>query len=90
MLPIIMHMRFRRPGHRGFGLYFPVIIAWIILAALLIAVFPFMLIGALVTWRTYPGRLLLLIYPMLAAVLWNLSGLHVEVKDAENDILIAF
>ncbi len=90
MLPLIMHMRFRHPGRRGFGFYFPIIIIWIILAALLVAIFPFMLIGALVTWRSYPGRLLLLIYPMLAAVLWNLSGLHVETRDAENDILISF
>jgi hypothetical protein len=90
MLPIMMHMRFRRPGGRGFGFYFPIIIVWIIVAALLIAIFPFMLVGALVTWGDYPGRRLLLIYPMLAAVLWNLSGLHVETKDAENDILIAF
>jgi peptidoglycan/LPS O-acetylase OafA/YrhL len=90
MLPLIMHLRIRRPGRRGFGFYFPVFIVWIILAALLIAVFPFMLLAAFLTWGDYPGPRLLLIYPMLAAVLWNLSGLHIETKDAENDILIAF
>jgi hypothetical protein len=90
MLPIIMHFRFRRPGHRGFGLYFPIILVWIILAALLIVLFPFILLAALVTWSSGPGRLLLLIYPMMASVLWNLSGLHVETKGAENELLISF
>jgi hypothetical protein len=90
MLPLIMHLRIRRPGSRGFGLTFPIIIVWVILAALLIAVFPFMLLAALLTWNDYPGPRLLLIYPMLAALLWNLGGLHIETKDAENDLLIAF
>ena len=34
--------------------------------------------------------MLLLVYPMLFSVLWHLTGLHVEVRDAENGVLISF
>ena len=90
MFPFWLRLRISKPGHRPFRLWFPVILIWIILAALLIALFPLMLLAALITWRRGPGKLLILIYPMLAAVLWNLSGLHIEAKDDENDVLIDF
>ena len=90
MFPLLMHLKVRRPGRRGAGFYFPIILIWIILAALMIVLLPFMILGALVTWRRGPGRFLLLVYPMTAAVLWNLSGLHIETKDDENDVLIDF
>jgi len=90
MLPIMMHLRVRQAGRRGFGFFFPIIIIWIILAALLLVLLPFMLLAAILTWRRGPGRFLVLLYPMLASILWNLSGLHVETKDAENEFLISF
>ena len=90
MLPVLVHFKFKRPGRPGFGLWFPVIIVWIILAALLLVLLPFVLLAALSTWRRGPGRALLFLYPMFFSVLWNLSGLHLEVDRPENDILIEF
>jgi len=90
MLPFWLRLRVCKPGRRGFRLWFPVILIWIILGALLIALFSLVLLAALITWRNGSGRFLLFLYPMLAAVLWNLSGLHIEAKDDENDVLIDF
>jgi len=90
MFPFWLRLRISKPGQRGFRLFFPVILIWIILAALMIALFPLVLLAALITWRRGPGKFLILMYPMLAVVLWNLSGLHVETRDDENDILIDF
>jgi len=90
MLPILMHFRIRKDGHRAFGFFFPIILIWIILAALLIILFPFVLSAAILTWRRGPGRMLLLVYPMMATVFWHLSGLHIETKNVENEILIDF
>jgi hypothetical protein len=90
MLPILVHFRVRKDGKRPFGIYFPVILVWIILAALLIILFPFVLLAAVLTWRRGPGRWLLLVYPMMASVLGHLSGLHIETKNVENEILIDF
>ena len=90
MLPFWLRLRVGKPGRRPFRLWFPIILIWIILAALLIALFPLVLLAALATRRNGPGKFLILFYPMLAAVLWNLGGLHIEAKDDENDILIDF
>lgn len=79
MLPMIVRLRFREPGRRGFRLWFPVVVAWALLAALMILVFPFMLLAALVTLRGGPGLRLLLVYPLLASVLWHLGGLTIDV-----------
>jgi predicted exporter len=90
MLPVFVHFRIRKDGKRPFGIYFPVILIWIILAALLLILLPFVLLAAAITWRRGPGRFLLLVYPMTASILWHLSGLHIETQSVENEILIDF
>ena len=90
MFPILVRLRIRSAGRRGVSLWFPVILIWIILWALMILALPFVLLAAVLTLRRGPGLLLLAAYPMLFALLWNLSGLHVETRDAEDDVLISF
>jgi len=90
MLPLLVRFKVKEPGRRGFGLWFPVILIWIILAALMLVLLPFMLLAALITiWRG-PGLKLLLVYPLLAAVLWHLSGLTIDVDQKERALLIDF
>ena len=90
MLPMIVRLRVREPGRRGFGLSFPVIIIWVLLAALMLVLLPVLLLAALVTWRRGPGPILLLVYPLLASVLWNLGGLTVDVDQKDRAFLIDF
>ena len=90
MLPFWMKLRISKPGERRFTLGFPVILVWIFVAALMILLLPFVLIAALATWGRGTGRVLLLAYPLVWAVLWNLSGLHIETKSAGTDLLIDF
>jgi hypothetical protein len=85
-----MRLKIRPSRKRGVSLWLPVILIWIILFALMLVILPFILLAALVTWRRGPGRILLASYPALIAILWNLSGLHVETRDDENDVLISF
>ena len=84
MLPLIVRFKFQQPGRRGFGLWFPVIVIWVLLAAVMLAILPLMLLGALFTLGRGPGWRLLLVYPLLAAVLWNLGGLIIDV-DQKNE-----
>ena len=87
---MLIRFKIKEPGRRGFGLWFPVIIIWILLAALMLVLLPFLLLAALVTsWRG-PGLRLLLIYPLLASVLWNLGGLTIDVDQKERVLLIDF
>ena len=89
MIPMLMRLRIsRNPGR--YGLLLPVFLVWILLFALMVVLFPFVLIAALVTWRSGQGKWLLLTYPLLISVLIHLSGLHIEVEQREQNILIAF
>lgn len=90
MMPMIMRMRVYEKGKRPFRFFFPVILIWIIVAALLIVLLPFVLIAALVTWRSGPGKLLLIAYPIFFTVLFQLSGLHIEIANLKREFLIHF
>jgi hypothetical protein len=90
MFPIVMRLRIRPQGRRGLPLWLPVILVWLILWAVMIVLLPFMILGALVTWSRGPGLKLLFAYPLLFTLLWHLSGLHVETRNAANDVLISF
>ena len=59
-------------------------------AVLMLLLLPFILPAALVTWRRGTGRILLLAYPLVWTVLWNLSGLHIETNSSGNDVLVDF
>jgi hypothetical protein len=89
MIPMLMRLKVsRNPGK--YGVLLPVFLVWILLFALLIVLFPFVLIAALLTWRSGQGKWLLLTYPLLISVLFHLSGLHIEVEHPDENILIAF
>ena len=90
MMPMIMTMRVYEEGKRPFRFFFPVILIWIIVAALMIVLLPLVLIAALVTWRSGPGKLLLIAYPIFFSVLFELSGLHIEIVNLKRELLIHF
>jgi len=90
MIPMIMKMRIYEEGKRSFRFFFPVILIWIFVAALLIVLSPLVLIAALITWRSGPGKLLLFAYPIFFSVLFQLSGLHVEIGNLKRELLIHF
>ncbi len=90
MLPLLMRFKIRQPGRRGFGLWFPVVFIWVLLAALMLVLLPFVLVGALVSAGRGPGLRLLVIYPLLASVVWHLGGLKIDIEAAESAFLIDF
>ena len=89
MIPMLMRLKVSRNPKR-YGLLLPVFLVWILVFALMVVFFPFVLIASLFTWRTGQGKWLLLTYPLLISVLFHLSGLHIEVEHSEQNILIAF
>ena len=90
MLPLIVRLKVKEPGRRGFGLWFPVIIVWALLAALMLVLLPFVLLAALVTLGRGPGPRLFLVYPLLGSVLWHLGGLTIDVDQKDSEFLIDF
>jgi hypothetical protein len=91
MIPTIMRLDIRKRDRRGVRLLFPVILVWIIVFALLIAAFPFVLIAALAMRRNGPGIRLLLLYPGFFAAIFSLSGLRVDVASrGDGKVFISF
>jgi hypothetical protein len=91
MIPMIMRVDIRNQDQKGVWLFFPVILVWIIAFAFLIAVLPLVLVAALVTLPRGPGVRLLLLYPVLFAAVFALSGLRVDVASHRNNkVFISF
>ncbi|MHB8094443.1 MAG: hypothetical protein ACYDH0_05815 [Candidatus Aminicenantales bacterium] len=90
MLPMLMHFKIRRPGRRGFSLWFPVVLVWILAAALMVLLLPLVLLAALWERRMGRGWSVLLIYPMLASLLWHLGGLRIDIGREENGFSMKF
>ncbi len=89
MIPIFMRLKIGRKPDK-YGLLLPIFLVWILLFTLMIILLPFVLVAALLTWRSGQGKLLLLIYPLLISLLFQLSGLHIEIGRSEQSVLIAF
>ncbi len=90
MLPMIMKMRVAGESGKRFSLVFPIILVWILLFALLLVLLPLVLLAAILSAPWGPGFRLLLVYPLLVAVLFNLSGLHIDVRDARHELYLHF
>jgi prepilin signal peptidase PulO-like enzyme (type II secretory pathway) len=89
MIPLFMRLRVGRNPDK-YGVLLPVFLVWILLFALMLVLFPFVLVAALFTWQSGKGKLLLLTYPLLISLLFKLSGLHIEVGRSKENVLIAF
>jgi hypothetical protein len=88
MIPIFMKMHIREKNKNKIRLYFPLICIWILMAAIMIALSPLILIAALISWPLGYGRSLLLIGPRLLTVIGALSGLVVQVEGSDEKVYI--
>jgi len=85
MMPMSLRLDIRGRDRPGVVLWFPVIVVWLILFALMIAALPFLLVAALATMRGKPGMRLLLVYPVAFTVINALSGLRIDVDGRGKD-----
>jgi len=84
MIPAIMKMHIHEKDKNRIRLFFPLIIIWILLFALMIALFPLILVVSLILWPFGYGEKFLLFGPRLISVISALSGLVVQVEDIDN------
>jgi hypothetical protein len=87
--PCLMHIRIHNEEHH-FGLWLPLFLAWLILAALLIALLPIFLIVLLVALPFGWGEFILLLGPRFYNILCALRGLKVDVDRANEKVEILF
>lgn len=90
MIPMLLKMKIPRTTKEPITLYFPLFIAWIILFIILLAFLPILLLVALFTWHKGYGKILVLSYPMLFALLWNMQGLLIDVEAKKDTVFLSF
>jgi hypothetical protein len=88
MIPLTMRLRVRKTGRKAVDLWFPVILALIPVVLLLIAIFPLVLIAALLASIGGQGGTVLRLYALLFVVLFMMSGLRIEVGGPEDEFAI--
>jgi hypothetical protein len=87
--PCLLHLRVHNEEH-SFGLWLPLFLAWLILAALLIALLPIYLIVLIVAWPAGWGEFVLLLGPRLYNILCALKGTKVDVDRRNEKVEILF
>jgi hypothetical protein len=83
--PCLMHVRIHNEEHH-FGLWLPLFLAWLILAALLLALLPVFLILLIVALLFGWGEFMLLLGPQFYNILCALRGLKVEIDKTNEKV----
>jgi hypothetical protein len=84
-----MHVRIHN-GEHNFGLWLPLFLAWLILAALLLALLPVFLILLIVALPFGWGEFVLLLGPRFYNILCALRGLKVEIDRTNEKVEVLF
>ena len=87
--PCLMHVRIHNEEHH-FGLWLPLFLAWLILAALLLALLPVFLILLIVALSFGWGEFMLLLGPRFYNILCALRGLKVEIDRTNEKVEVLF
>jgi hypothetical protein len=87
--PCLLHLRIYNEEH-NVSLWLPLFLAWLILAALVLAFLPLYLILLIFSWSLGWGEFMLLLGPRLYAILCALKGLKVDVNRQKEQIAITF
>jgi hypothetical protein len=88
--PSILRLRLRRGRKRGTALWVPLILIWPVLAAVWIALWPGLLLLALLSRRRGAVRAIALGAPRLLVLGCHLRGLRVTVQGRDGEVHVAF
>jgi hypothetical protein len=89
--PLLLRMELSRPDVKGYNVFWlPVFLAWIILAAIFLALMPLILFIALVALFFGFGKSVLLFIPLVCNVICNLHGMEINVKKKDRTIVLSF
>ena len=75
---------------RRVSLWIPLILVWPLAVALYLVLLPFILLAAVVTWRSGWGKPILLMGPVLFRLYCALRGLEVDVAERRRSVLVYF
>ncbi len=88
MIPMFMKILIVKQNRKKVRLFIPLIIFWILLFALLLVFIPILIICALVFWKKGYGKLFIYAYPLIFSLVWELSGLNVQIGKGEKEVVV--
>jgi len=88
MIPLILKLRIRDKNQRRFGIWLPLFILWLIILPLLAIPAPLIFLAALILWPGRYGRIILYSYFAIFTVIWNLSGLNLDIQSKDSIVYL--
>jgi hypothetical protein len=88
MIPLILKLRIKDKNQRRFGIWLPLFLIWLIVLPLLALLAPLVLLAALILWPGGKGRLVLYSYLAIFSLIFNLSGLKIDVQSKDSIVYI--
>ena len=87
MIPLFLQLRVKQRNNRVFGIWVPIFLLWLILLPLLAAFSPLIFLIALILWKKGKGRLILFSYIGIFALIFNLSGLKLDIGARDRNMV---
>ena len=87
MIPLILRLRVKDKENKRFGIWLPLFLLWLVILPLLVIPAPIILLVALILWPGGKGRLVLFSYMAVFELIFNLSGLKVDVESNEGSVV---
>lgn len=89
--PLLLRLTIAKTeGHGLIVLWLPAFIAWLILAAIFIALSPLIILATLIAVPFGWGKTVLLLVPLVCNVICNLRGLEVKIEKKDSTIFLSF
>ncbi len=89
--PLILRLDIAKTEHHRHTVFWlPLFLAWIILAAIFIALSPLIILATLVAVPFGWGKTVLLFIPLVCNVICNLHGMEINVEQKDRVIFISF
>ncbi len=87
--PSVLRLRIHNRDRR-LGLWLPLFIIWPPIVLLALAIFPLVIVIAVLLWPIGRGKRVLLAGPLLFSVFCSLRGLEIDVAGPGEQVFIAF
>jgi hypothetical protein len=89
--PLLLRMEISRPDVKGYNVFWlPVFLAWIILAAIFLALLPLIVFVALVALFFGFGKSVLLFVPLVCNCICNLHGMEINIESKDRVMVLSF
>lgn len=89
--PLLLRLDISETEHHGHTvLWLPLFLAWLILAAIFLALLPLIILAALVAFFFGWGKTVLLFIPLVCNCICNLHGLEVNLERKDRVLFISF